>query len=867
MISYIIYRYLGAGISSRYMVLVLMVLCSCRVIPDTNIAPYSKIRSTPYIGETLNYLSDGVTHIEGNNTTALASPVPIRLGNTIVASFSFSLPSKLPINSIRLFQYSSRNGRRYARKFSISVDDNGNGRCDKVLIEEDNGVPNRWQVYNLKTPPVTTLICFKVDKLEDVHGPNYGGPILTEFEIYVPDDKLSYNAISSHQHKLKQSTYLKEVDNKALEIEDYISNINGSNNEINRGVLSSAWFYWDPEKGYDRKHVQDRINQLTSLGANRIWIYPHAYATKINYNSMAMPSNKISSYYIDKRLSKGKQFKVMAFPNNLLIGSKDNVLKRLIEQLHDANISVIVNDSFIPIGEAGWGFPRVPNSSEYPSLCSSYVREESASYYQSILDSNPDGLVLGGDEFFFYDNGRDDIDYPSVCKNKGKTIEQCRPTCAGLFYKTTGLKAPSKPRVFTEELARWKLFRYELVASWFARFDSLRDKNNPVIFTTMLRPGENKRTSYGIAYDVIGKLGKIDVMSSDPYWSNDNYLDNYYFANEVQKLLGATRTRKAEVTIQATPRFTNKEYEHSIMLVGPIFSSIMHGATGINIYRQDYLLQQRTGEVVKKIFNLIRLIGKLGFANKTSDKDVAVLYSRASEDWWYLRYFDNPILSTYAHLIQNAVTEVLFREGIDFDLYYLDDLNGWSELINYKAVILPFPYSVSQSAADSIKILADKGVKIIALNANGEVNEYGVEYETPLLMLISNIVKGGVRIEHAAYSDVKTDLFTVLRLAGVKVNPLIKNRNGKRVECKLRRHHVNKNVVVFCINWDSRVNDVKLGLKLDEGNYSIQKITIDKVIPLSFKGETVNSAEELREITLEMHPLSLVILYFSEVQL
>lgn len=851
--------------------ILILISIACPVFSAINIAPYSEIISVPYIGETTQYLVDGIIlSKKEDNTQMLVAPLPIRIGNSIKVRYEFTLPDSYELSHVRIYQLKPTAGRNSAKSFVISIDTDNNGICDKTIVTEDAGKTDMWQQYHFSDHPIISKLCFLTNKLKINKGPNYGGPVISEFEIYINNkNEIKKNDINTIDWKKIQ--LLEDSPESFQKIDNLLIDTlpNNSKHNINRGVLSSMWLYWNPDTEYSSKRVNKKIHQLTLLGATHLWLYPHAYSNKVNFEEWTKPADRISQFYSKQVNNKSKKERIMSFPNRLLPASKINILKKMTEQLHENNINIIVNESILPIDSIGWTFPRIPNATKFPSLCSDYVRKESRHFYKSIVDSDIDGLVLGGDEFFLYDNGRDDKSFPEICKINGLISDKCKPTCSELFYSETGKNTPTNTRDYSKTNAQWKIFRYRMIAKWFLEYKtSFTDNNNNLTTTTLLRPGEYNKTDYGAAYDIIGNNESIDIMSSDPYWSNNNYLGHYYFANEVKKLLAANNKRKAEVTLQATPLFTNTGYEDPLMLVGPVFSSVMHGATGINFYRQDLLFSKniyKSGVLVSKIFKLLKYINQLGFSNPQNSKDVAILYSRASEDWWRLKNQKNVNKSVQAHIYQNSVLEVMFREGVDFDLFYLDNNKVLNNLEDYKIVIIPFPYSITKNSIIKIKYHLEKGINIVVFNSRGEVDELGIEYPEPRLAFLNESQFKNISIDYTTYIDFKNEIFKVLDSTLDKPYSLVNNRNGHDIECNILRHQSNNDIMLICINWDIKSYPLALSLKLPYNNYKIDKITLDGVVPLVINGNSKISSTELENFNIQVSSKEFFILHINNI--
>jgi hypothetical protein len=844
-------------------ILGLLIISSAHSYSEENIAPHSIVTTTPYIGSSIKYLNDGRIEADHkDNTYMIDAPLGIMLDRQVKVGYELAFPKPTTISSLRMFQF-SMNGRRWATSYVIKIDVDGDGSCEKVLKNETKGEAGRWMEHRFTEKPLAYKLCLKALRFNRKKGPDYGGPVIGEIEIYTSDP---ITPLLGEKAK-KNTTLVKafEKNGSRLQIHSLlISNDKLWYQQFAKGVFASMWKYWEPSRHYSHLNNQIIINRLIGLGVNRLWLYPGAYIKKINsVDKYLMPSDVFSRYYINRKNDNKSIIRIYPFPSVVDISSKKNILNMFSDQIHKNKLGIFINEMILPYGTNGWDFPRVQKTKEYPSLCSSFVRNKSLELYREIMESGVDGMALGGDEFFIYKGiAQGNSDAP-ICYENGVKKEICKPECSDLFndWLNTSNENIGSPN-------RQTLFQYTIVADWFVEYKKMMNTiNDKSISTSLFRSGEQNRLGYGIAYDVIGASGSIDELSSNPYWSKNSYLGHYYFSNETKKLVGANYNRKATVTLQTTPNFDNIGYENPIMLYGPTFSSLMHGISGINYYKQDYLYDRgltESGKRVKNIFSLITYLEQLGINEFSIEKDVALLYSRASEDWWQLKHKAIANKAVEAHLTQNAVMEVLFKESIPFELYYLDQPSLLKNLDDYKLVILPFPYSISHESHALINKLVSKGKKVLAINANGEVDEVGNMHSTPLLN-DTDYIHVDIPFVNTNYSNVSSKLLPVIRTALHGKGGLTVNDQGHDLECTIHRHGYRDEKLLYCVNWEGNKHSALFNVAVSGGYYTIDKITPEYVVPIVSDSGKEFSSDDMSQLQLEILPWETFIFHIRKV--
>jgi hypothetical protein len=825
------------------------------VAGETNVAPYSKVVSSPYVGSTIEYLTDGKIASPADHTLMLAAPLPVRTARPMPLHYEFAFPQRLRINGLRLLQHDTR-GRRPASGYVIEVDTDGDGRYDKTLVEETDGRGGEWKAYPVSPPTAAFGLRFRTTQFPAGPGPNYGAPAIEEFEIYSDTDIAIAPA-----RPLPPAPVLEAVvaDAKDIQTEVLKRAPVEDTAQFRRGILGSMWLYWSAGGKYSEPGNADKIALLQRLNANRYWLYPGVYASnRTDHPFLTLPANPDYLYFIDRQrnMPRSTQMKIVPFSSRVVPGNRDNVLAQFVAQMHKAGVRVIANESLLPYGLNGWDFPRTTDPKVYPSvLSSSFVRDASTTLYKEFMEAGIDGLALGGDEFFLYGVAGIDEDASPICKDvNGQTKHICKPTSKELFKQRFGIDPDPKRREFSPIVAKWTVFKYEQLARLFANYaQMMKAANANAIVTSLFRAGEENRPAYGIAYDVMGAMGAVTEMSSNPYWSHDSHLGHYYFANETKRLVGASRTGTAVVTLQTTPKFDRNGYPDPKMVYGPAFSALMHGARGVNFYKHDYLFaggSNDAGPWVENFFTLTRYLETKRLLDFSVPKTVALVFSRASEDWWQLAHPHDPALGAEAQLAHNAVMEVLFKNGVPFDVFFLDQPGSLDALATYAAAILPYPYSISNAALDKLRDAASRGTRMIAIERRGEVDEFGQRYPRPVLTDIRSIEHLSLRLTRTNYAAISSALIPLLmkKLGGKP--PLRIDAGGKDVECALRERGDER--LVFCLNWEPQTVDVNLGIAVPEGKYAGSTITMKHDAPVRIRDSAILTASDLSHFRVSL---------------
>jgi len=853
-------------VRSTYVLLLLILISSMfggkDAIASYNIASDSSVSSSPYIGATIKYLFDGIVDDASENTLVMLAPLAPRIGGGVQLVYEFKYPENVKVTGVNIFQCSYRNGRSPAKVYKFDGDITGAGKYTENLVKENEGIGGRWYKYNFNKPISLRAIRFSSlewDKKQK--GPNYGVPAICEIEIFSEAPLLH----KKDSRELNENVRLLESvsgTQVSLATKNASEGLSWSK-QFPRGIFTTMWKYWSPGKPYDYKNNLATLKKISDTGANRLWLYPAATAERHKKISYTVPQTEYNKTYALRRLTGEKQwagkekYRIYPFPSDIVIGSKNNILKELTGQAHAVNLGLIVNQRLLPYGLEGWDFPRVFKPEIYPCILSSPIVKESAKkLVKELLASGVDGVAIGGDEFFYHGHTGLHEDTAEYCRISDENMKQaCQPTCQALFETNTAFKVPLT-QGDTEKDRAWQLFEYNQLAELFSSVaDEIKNEGDDKVVTSLFRPGEVKRAAYGVAYDIMGSKGKISEMSSDPLWANDNFNGHYYIANETKKLVAASVERKGIVTLQTTPHYDEQPFKRPIMVYGSAISALMHGAKGINYYKDEYIYTDNINSPlswVTKVFQLISYLDDNGLQEYKPPSNIAVLYSRSSEDWWSLKYPRDPVRGYYPTIFQNSVMEVLFRNGIPYELFYLDQPDSLSTIKDADLIIVPFASSINADSFQYIQQAKNAGTNIVWLGGDGEIDEVGNEYKGKLRSLLHINDADMNMLELGEYESFSSNLISILRRSLPSGLPLQCSSllGDADVECSMLSN--GKDYLIFMQNWDKK--DIRLNIKsaLKEGAYDCELIDLEKRSKFTIDGEVNCSENTLNDFHVDL---------------
>lgn len=261
------------------------------------------------------------------------------------------------------------------------------------------------------------------------------------------------------------------------------------------------------------------------------------------------------------------------------------------------------------------------------------------------------------------------------------------------------------------------------------------------------------RLGTGVAWDMVGYQTGIDYPTTDPYILLHNYLGDsthWYVTETAMHLVGSTPKRQCGIVLEAGHLRPEHRPLLPVEIYGSALSSVAHGAKEIGFFHYVHLMQQTEAgqtqgqsafDSVRGCYDLLERIDPW-LEGAEPVKRVALLYSRASDEYfqYYLSGAPNRDVLThdtddprYPFLAQKEVLYYLLRAGIPTDLYYLDQVSA-EELADYDAIVVPFPFAISEGQASMLEVLAGVGKTLLVISEFGSVDEQGVPYERPVLL-------------------------------------------------------------------------------------------------------------------------------------
>jgi hypothetical protein len=421
-------------------------------------------------------------------------------------------------------------------------------------------------------------------------------------------------------------------------------------------------------------------------------------------------------------------------------------------------------------------------------------------FVREIAARGVDGISVTSDEAYF---GRD---YPT-----GEGLPEDHPAREE-FRQRWGEDAELPGSIWGRDVnyKRWTVSSYEKTGSRLGSYSEAMKRINPgcesfcVIGSHAI--AVNNRMTYGLGYDVIGHLADLDYFGTD------------YQNQETRRYAAANPDRRACMEVWV-PR--------SVL---PGIQSVLLGARHVSYYRYNYIEMQESRPHRVREFAFMRALEEGGVTAADSVHSIALLVSRASEDWWDNNHgtcwLGSDPEAKRGFWTARAVTEFLNRNSYQYDVYYLDQPEDLDRLGRYDLIFLPFPYSVTRKAAAKVRAAHEAGVKLLDAQKLGEVDEVGREHETPLFadLVEAREDDGTVRFldrdfiawEHERSFD--HELSGVLDALLGERKPVAARTYGARVEAYVFAHGPQSRSVVL-LNWEDGPAVADIELRLGEGRY------------------------------------------------
>ena len=543
----------------------------------------------------------------------------------------------------------------------------------------------------------------------------------------------------------------------------------------------------------------------------------------------------------------------------------------------------------------------------YPCvLCDDDYRLKWTDMMRGALKAGATGVYLMPDEYFF----------------KGHNLARVNcPSCTREFKKAYGYDSLPKlalPKAATnsagqvnaplpedsEHYRKWKLFEYEKLAELFERIAKDLKKEFPkaIIVATDNQgsvTSSNGRLEHTVCNDIIGKSTVYDAKQV--YGSQLTNKEVFGITYTKQFIAAAGKER-----LLSSAGWGGGDTIRPAYTYNPILQQVFLGAKALEVYRLNYMYMAGGVSVYKKLFHMVRLLEKWGIHEGEIPETVGVVYSRASEDWYYVKVtaLMNPDKKSKAtdfnlNLADETINKIvasgesderqrilslertrgfganltmeslLACAGIPYSIAIAERPDNMKNLKRFKALVVPFAYSLSKSAFEEIKAAADAGTKVFIFDQLAPTNEYGTPYEKPLLLALEG--HKNVTFIKESLADASADL---ARLDGYK--KMIEaatadagyafNSNGQPVAYLVSKQK--DGFLLYLCNYNERdlsgstwapVASARVGISLpvEEGaTYRMETFNSDamQLNKNALKGKELIPAADLKKFMIELNP-------------
>lgn len=541
----------------------------------------------------------------------------------------------------------------------------------------------------------------------------------------------------------------------------------------------------------------------------------------------------------------------------------ENLLKLIAEACHGAGIKLFVmqRNAYPKKLEE---FPVTDTSKLEAAGINRHAREYLAGVAREQAASGVDGVGIGFDE--------------QAAWGLVTSLKQKDPFTRKAFEERFKVPFPEEP-ADTEAFRKWVVFAYEQFAAYLQGASSAAKAANPkVLIKTPVHMSLgtlwNDRIKVGIAEDIVGHTADIDFIRANGYEDGAN-IRHYIAAASTKRMIAANRTRGADVLLNCP--WANDpvqlpgyylDFTPAYMAGSPL-SHIMNGGQMPLYWRYNFIFYGGYDQYVEQAYSILDTLAAWGGKDAKVPRHIAVLKSRASEDWWQIRQQygkdGNPMDQTRGYLYEKWLLEFLFTSGYPFEMYYLDQPKDFAaDLSQYAVVLLPFPYSLSKEAFDAVRHAAEKGTKIVVFDRKGETDEWGTPYPQPLFAeMIAGSKATFIADDLPAvghYPDVLSKFQASLDTMLGSRKPIDVNTYGNDVEVSLLEKGPKERFVCL-INWADQPVKVDIGLRdLPDGRYEMLQRDLREVrkVKLSGKEELAPAALKKFRVGLERWEIKLL---------
>ena len=406
---------------------------------------------------------------------------------------------------------------------------------------------------------------------------------------------------------------------------------------------------------------------------------------------------------------------------------------------------------------------------------------------------------------------------------------------AQALKRDLGLDEKPPVRADTEAYRRFMLFHYRQVGAFHRQAAETALAQNPaaVLLSNWRIDPVALNSTYGcLAYDVLAEQTGLHLMGTDPYFSDP--WRRTFMERCVKLLAAANRPRGAMAVLKAGQwgRWDRLSQWRSILTGGSAVAAVMHGAEAVTFYRHNYLRLNANTHWVREAFEIVEHLDQQGFPASRGPRDVAILHSRASEDFWQHRCHmtdagDPGRDGVRGYVTQKVIEELLLERSIPTAYFYLDREDTFeSELSDYGVVLLPFPYCISDRAARAVAAAREAGAHVIVCDRLGEANELGTLRAEPVFASWREQGTGRFAfvddVLGTYWRDDVRDRFVDDLIRRVGEHRTLSMETGGRNLEGIVRHGAGDRAFVAFINWEDVPLRADVSLNLPAGDYTVQ---------------------------------------------
>ncbi|MFP4028563.1 MAG: hypothetical protein ACLFWL_12290 [Candidatus Brocadiia bacterium] len=789
-----------------------------------NIAPRSaRISARPSVGSTIYDIADG------DPKTSAA----FRRGVTKNGVFRVDFSRPVEVSSLRF-----RQGKLWALRYLVYADTSGDGKFRTILGYAFDGASNSWRGVSFAP---TRLDSIKLRALEGRTGWEQSAPTLRELEIYASPESAGLLAETKPcEPPSPGPPVVSLTEKKEMEWGQVVPE-----SEIMNCVTVDLWMFGirTTEAGLsdtplaERERFQQTVRDIKDMGATGVLLFLEAT------NEAFWPSKNFESFtndsYFEKRRAETRpkpgvegedareeldtelqerkkekaETKPILAPRTVKeLPNQRDLLQEFVDALHEAGLKVYV------ICRRELFFPCYIGPGDQDAYMA-FVRE--------IAARGVDGISVTADEAYF---GRS---YPT-----SKGLPDDHPA-REQFRERWGEDAELPGSIWGHDVnyKRWTVSSYEKLAGRLHSYSEEMKRINPDCESFCVIGSHpisgNNRMTYCLAYDVIGHIADLDYFGTD------------YQNKATRRYAAADPDRRACMEVWV-PR--------SVL---PGIQSVLLGARWVAYYRYNYIKMQKSRPYRVREFAFMRALEKCGVTSAESVRSIAVLVSRASEDWWDNNHGTcwlgwNPEAKR-GFWTARAMTDFLNRNSYQYDVYYLDQPQDLERLGEYDLLFLPFPYSVKKQAVQKVKTAHKAGAKVLIAQNPGEVDEVGRPYEKAAFadLIASGKAEGSARYLDRDFIKWEHDRSFDRELSKVLDDMLGDKRAlrvdtyGKRIEAYMFSHGKAEKSLVF-LNWNRESGFADVELHLGNGPFrafALSSENPDDCRRVSFKQDNVTGGD------------------------